>query len=161
MGFPLQYPKNSVGSDSSEASPLAETSQYCSLKAANSRDRRCHLKKYHSLTLLYSSSNLLGWIKPPVHLPAENGKKASRGMKFPSLSRKWPGLNCRGVSHCSGSYRTDAIFGIMMVPCKEKSVGSVLSTSLSPISFCLADKTAACCHFFVTRRYDLVTRPFS
>lgn len=150
MGFPLQSPKK-------QHLPC----QYCSLKAANSRDRRCYLKKYHSLTLQCSSSNLLDRFELPAHLPAENGKKASRGVKFPSLSRKWPGLNCRGVSHCSGSYRTDAIFGIMMVPCKEETVDSVPSTSLSPTSFCLADKPAACCHFFVMSRYDVVRRPFS
>lgn len=119
-----QCPMNSLGSDSTEASPLPETSQECSLIAANSRDRRCYLRKYHDL-ILYPSSHLLGRFKLSMHLPAENGKKASRGTKFPSLSRKWPGLNCRGVSHCSGSYRTDAIFGITMVPCKEETVASV------------------------------------
>lgn len=129
MGFPPWCPENRLGSDRTEASPLAETSQECSLKTANSRDRRCNLKKYPNLILLYSSSHLSGQFKLSVHLPAENGKKASRGMKFPSLSRKWPGLNCRGVSHFSGSYRTDAIFGITMVPCKEETVDSVPTTS--------------------------------
>lgn len=120
---------NSLGSYSTEAAPLAETSQECSLKAANSRDWRWYLKKHHKLTLLYSSSHLSDLFKLSVHLPAENGKKASRGIKFPSLSRKWPGLNCLGVSHCSGSYRTDAIFGRTMVPCKEETVVSVPTTS--------------------------------
>lgn len=106
------------------------------LKAANNRGRRYYLKNFHNLTLLYSSSHLSSQFKLSVHLPAENGKKASRGIKFPSLSRKWPGLNCRGVSHCSGSYRTDAIFGITMVPCKEETVISVPATSACHPSVC-------------------------
>lgn len=95
-----------------------------------------------------------------MHLPAENGKKASRGIKFSSLSRKWPGLNSQGVSHCSGSYRTDAIFGMTIVPHKEETVDLVPTCRFSLISFCLADKSAACYHCFVMSRYDVVRRPF-
>lgn len=51
-----------------------------------------------------------------VNLPIENGKKASWLTKFPSLSKKCPGLNCRGVSQCSGSYKEEAIFGRTMLP---------------------------------------------
>lgn len=52
-------------------------------------------------------------------------------------------------------------FGIMLVPCKEEAVESFLSASLSLISLCVADKTAACCPFFVMNRYDVVKRLFS
>lgn len=34
--------------------------------------------------------------------PAENGRKASLTRKFPSLSRKWPGLNCWGSPNTQG-----------------------------------------------------------
>lgn len=148
MGFPPHCTKSSLGLESTEVSLLADTSQYY-LKETNSGDIRCYLKKYHSLKILYSLSNLLELVKLPVHLPAENGKKASRFLKFPSLSRKWPGLNSRGVSHCSGSYRTDAIFGKTMVPCKEETTDTVLLTNLSPLSFCLVDKTSVRCHSFL------------
>lgn len=156
MGFLPHCTKSRLVPESTKVSLSADTSQYYYLKEANSGDIRCYLKKYHSLKLLYSSCNLLGPFKLPVHLPAENGKKASRFLKFPSLSRKWPGLNSRGVSQCSGSYRTDAIFGKTMVPCKEETTGTVLSTSLSPLSFCLVDKSSVCCHCFVMCRYQVV-----
>ena len=67
-----------------------------------------------------------------VYLPIEKGKKASWLTKFPSLSKKCPGLNCRGVSHCSGSYNDEAIFGRTMVPWKEKTTNSALAVSPPP-----------------------------
>lgn len=44
-------------------------------------------------TASHSQSNLPKGLHAPVHLPAEKAKKASRATKFPSLSKKWPGLN--------------------------------------------------------------------
>lgn len=56
----------------------------------------------------------------PAHksgVPAEKGRKAARFTKCPSASRKWPGLNWRGVSHCVLSRSTELSRGITGVPC--------------------------------------------
>lgn len=53
-----------------------------------------------------------GWRrKAECDPPAENGRKASRLTNFPSLPRKWAGLNLCGSSHSFSSNRTEASRG--------------------------------------------------
>lgn len=73
-------------------------------------------KGSRGLFLAQSCSHLTLQAPALCLLPAEKGRKASLVTKFPSLSRKWPGLNCWGVSQHSGSHSTEAKLGKMMVP---------------------------------------------
>lgn len=56
-------------------------------------------------------------------VPAEKGRKAARFTKRPSASRKWPGLNWRGVSHCVLSRSTELSRGTTGVPCGQAAGG--------------------------------------
>lgn len=54
---------------------------------------------------------------PRSVVPAEKGRKAALFTKHPLESRKWPGLNWWGVSHCVLSRSTELSRGITGVPC--------------------------------------------
>lgn len=54
-------------------------------------------------------------------VPVEKGRKAARFTKCPLASRKWPGLNWWGVSHCVLSRSTELSRGITGVPCGQGS----------------------------------------
>lgn len=57
-------------------------------------------------------------------VPAEKGRKAARFTKHPLASRKWPGLNWRGVSHCVLSRSTELSRGTTGVPCGRAAGGA-------------------------------------
>lgn len=57
---------------------------------------------------------------PQQHSPAEKAMKASRFLKLPFSSKKWPGSTSLGFSHWVGSMCTEDNSGIMVVSCGRR-----------------------------------------
>lgn len=58
---------------------------------------------------------------PQQHSPAEKAMKASRFLKLPFSSKKWPGSTSLGFSHWVGSMCTEENSGIMAVSCRRRN----------------------------------------